>query len=300
MGQSSPVSKVPEPPRPGSSKWGKDDQRGAANLLTAKKVLEAVQLIRKGQVYQLGSIYEEDMPLSSHRHFSVLMHVPSQPQGKNKLVGMEELLIAEIGQVGTQLDGLGHVGIGNTFYNGNDRRDFQTATGLTRLGIENVGVFLTRGLLLDVAALKGVQRLEDGYEITTEDLRAALQKENLKIRPGDVVLIHTGWGSLWKVDNEAYVKSEPGIGVSAAQFLVDQQISLVGSDNWGIEVIPGPDPEVLGPAHQILITLNGIYNLESIDTSELARDRVYEFAFFFAPLRLKGFSGSPGNPVAIR
>ncbi len=263
-------------------------------------MLEAAQLIRKGQVYQLGSVYEEDMPLASHRHFSVLMPVPNPPQGENKLVGMEELLIAEIGQVGTQLDGLGHVGIGNIFYNGNDRRDFQTAKGLTRLGIENVGVFLTRGLLLDVAALKGVQRLKDNYEITPEDLKTTLYKEKLTINPGDVVLIHTGWGGLWKVDNEAYSRSEPGIGVSAAQFLVDQQISLVGSDNWGIEVIPGPDPEVFGLVHQILLTLNGIYHLECIDTSELARDQVYEFAFFFAPLRLKGFTGSPGNPVAIR
>ena len=291
---------LPQPPKPGSSKWGEEDQRGAANLLTPQKVLEAVELIKTGKVYQLGSVYEEGMPLQPHRHFSVLMHAPSPPQGKTKLSANEELLIAEIGQVGTQLDGLGHIGINDIFYNGIHRRDFQTPTGLTKLGIENAGVFFTRGILLDIAKLKGVQRLEKGYEITVQDIQEALEKEKLKIRPGDAVLFHTGWGSLWNVDNELYNSGEPGIGMEAAAFLADEQISLVGSDTWATEVAPYPDPDLFGPAHQILITLNGIYNLEIVDTSELAQDQVYEFAFFLAPLRLKGFSGSPGNPVAIR
>ena len=294
------LSQVPEPPKPGSSKWGKDDQRGAANLLSKEKVLQAVKLIRTGQIYQLGTVYEEGMPLQPHRHFTVLMHPPDKPEGKNRIVGMEELLIAEIGQVGTQLDGLGHVGINGIFYNGNDWNDFRTAKGLTKLGVENIGVFLTRGVLLDIALLKGVQRLEKGYEISADDLRQALRKENLVINPGDAVLIHTGWGNLWNVDNELFNSGEPGIGISAAHFLVEQQISLVGSDTWATEVVPGPDQELAFPVHQILITLNGIYNLEILQTSQLARDRVYEFAFFFAPLRLKGFTGSPGNPVAIR
>ena len=292
--------KLLQPPEPGSSKWGKHDQRGSANLLTPDKILQAVSLIKTGQVYQLGSVYEEDMPLLPHRHFTVLMHPQGPFQGKNKGSGMEELLITEIGQVGTQLDGMGHVGIGDVYYNGNIRQDFQTAKGLTKLGIENAGVFLTRGVLLDIAGLKGVQRLEKGYEITVDDLKAALQREEVNITPGDAVLIHTGWGSLWKVDNELYISGEPGIGVSAAQFLLAQQIAIVGSDTWATEAVPGADPELAFPVHQILIPLNGTYNLEILDTSGLARDRVYEFAFFFAPLRLKGFTGSPGNPVAIR
>ena len=289
-----------QPPKPGSSKWGENDQKGSANLLTAEKVLQAAELIKKGQIYQLGSVYEEKMPLLPHRHFTVLMHPPSPPTGKNKGTGMEELLITEIGQVGTQFDGLGHVGIGDTYYNGNARQDFQTSSGLTKLGIENAGVFLTRGVLLDIAALKGVNRLEKGYEITVDDLKAALQREGISIKPGDAVLLHTGWGGLWNIDNDLYNSGEPGIGIPAASFLIRQKISLVGSDTWATEVVPGADPEIIFPVHQLLIPLNGTYNLENLDTSELARDQVYEFAFFFAPLRLKGFTGSPGNPVAIR
>ena len=291
---------LPQAPRPGSSRWGREDQRGAANLLTAAKVLEAAQLIRTGNVYQLGRLYEQGMPLFGRRQFTGLMPAPFGPAGKNQASALEELLIAEIGQVGTQLDGLGHFGIADVFYNGNIRRDFQTASGLTKLGIENAGVFLTRGILLDITALKGIARLEKGQQITAQDLSDALKRQNLTIRPGDVVLIHTGWGQLWNVDNALFNSGEPGIDISAARFLAEQQISLVGSDTWGLDVVPGRDSEVLFPAHQILLTLNGIYNLENLDTSELARDRIYEFAFFFAPLRLKGFTGSPGNPVAIR
>lgn len=291
---------LPQAPRPGSSRWGREDQRGAANLLTAQKVLEATQLIKTGKIYQLGRLYEQDMPLIGGRQFTRLMHAPFDLGGKNQVVALTELLIAEIGQVGTQFDGLGHIGIGDVFYNGNNRRDFQSSSGLTKLGIENAGVFLTRGILLDIAALKGVERLEKGQEITAQDLRDALRRQNLTIRPGDVVLIHTGWGKLWNVDNALYTSGEPGIDASAARFLAEQQISMVGSDTWSLDALPERDPEVLIPAHQILLTLNGIYNLENMDTSELARDRIYEFAFFFAPLRLKGFTGSPGNPVAIR
>ena len=294
------AQQLPDPPQRGSSKWGVEDQRGAANLLTPEKVLEATRLVKSGQVYQLGRVYEESMPMAPHRHFSVMMPVPDAPAGKNQISGTEALLIAEIGQVGTQFDGMGHVGIGDTFYNGFDRREFHTAKGLTKLGIENAGVFLTRGVLLDIARLKGTKRLEKDYEITAQDLRDALAREKVEIHKGDAVLIHTGWGTLWKVDNDLFTSVEPGIGVEAANFLVNHEICMVGSDSWATEVIPNPNPDLQFPVHQILIPLNGIYNLENLDLSGLARDKVYEFAFFFAPLRLKGFAGSPGNPVAVR
>ena len=197
------------------------------------------------------------------------------------------------------MDGLGHVGIDGIFYNGLKAEDFITSKGLIRLGIENVGVFFTRGLLLDIASLKGKARLKKGYEITDKDLQQALRKQGLQIHPGDVVLIHTGWGSLWNVDNDLFNSGAPGIGISAARFLVQQQVVLVGADNWSLDVMPNPSPDLMVPSHQILITQNGIYSLENLDTSALARNRVYEFAFVLAPLRMKGATGSPGNPVAI-
>jgi len=134
--------------------------------------------------------------------------------------------------VSTQLDGLGHAGIGDKFFNGFDRKEFATPKGLTKLGVENIGVFFTRGILLDIAKLKDKERLEKGYEITDQDLKEVLKKQNLDIRPGDIVLFHTGWGSLWKMDNALYNSGEPGIGVSAANFLVEKKITLVGADTW--------------------------------------------------------------------
>ena len=291
---------LPEAPNRGSSPWGKDDQRGAANRMSSATTLSAIKLIQRGDIYSLGREYSEGMPMVSGRSYVLTIPAPAAPVGKNKISGHEEFVASQLGQVGTQFDGLGHVGVGDVFFNGLRQEEFVTPKGLTKLGIENVGVFLTRGVLLDIAALKNRARLDKGYEISEADLKQALQRQNIQIQIGDVVLIHTGWGSLWNVDNALHSSGQPGIGMQAARFLAQQKIVLVGSDNWGIDVIPGPIPDVIHPAHQILLTENGIYTLENLDTSALARDKVYEFAFFFAPLRLKGATGSPGNPVAIR
>ena len=282
------------------SKWGKDDQRGAANLLTATKVLEAASLIKEGKVYQLGRVYEAGMPLFGTRHYSLLIPQTGSTDHANKVTWHDEIVSGELGQIGTQFDGLGHIGIGDLYYNGNNRLDFAKPDGLKKLGVENVGVFVTRGVLIDVAGYKGVEHLEGGYEITVEDIEGALKKQGVEIHPGDVVITHTGWGKFWMTDNERYNGSEPGIGMEAGKYLVEKQIVMAGADNWAIEVIPNPDESIFAPVHQLFIAKNGIYNIENLITAELAADKVYEFAFIFSPLRLKGGTGSPGNPIAIR
>jgi kynurenine formamidase len=128
----------------------------------------------------------------------------------------------------------------------------------------------------------------------------ALERQRTEVRAGDVVLVHTGWGSLFGVDNAAFNASAPGIGLEAGQYLVDREVVLVGSDTWATEVVPNPNPELAFPVHQLLIPRSGIYIFENLLTEELARARAYEFAFLFAPLKLKGATGSPGNPLAIR
>ena len=288
------------------SEWGADDQRGAANRLTPQKVLQANALIKTGKIYQLGRVMEEDMPLPGKRRF--VMSIPGSPThpvgGTNRGVGFDELFTGEIGQLGTQFDGLGHVGCrledDDYFYNGFKRSEFATARGFTKLGIENVGPIFTRGVLVDVAGYKGVERLAAGYVISPADLQNALQKQGVEITPGDAVLIHTGHGRLWKKDNEAFVKGEPGIGRAAAEWLVGQKIVLAGSDNWAIEAVPHEDPALSFPVHNIMLTRNGIYHHECMDLTQLAADRVYEFAYIFSPIRLKGATGSPGNPIAVR
>jgi len=282
------------------SRWGADDQRGAANRITPAKVVEGKNAITKGVVYQLGHVYEPGMPMFGTRHYSLRIPQVFKMPGKNDAVYHDEIISGELGQIGTQFDGLGHVGIGELFYNGNRRSDFAQAEGLTKLGIENVGAIATRGVLIDVARFKGVDQLQRAYEITPADLKGALQRQNVQIRSGDVVLIHTGWGSLWMKDNARYAESAPGIGVGAAQMLADAEVVVVGADTWGVEVMPNPDSSLSAPVHQLLLARNGIYLHENLITADLARDNVYEFMYVFAPLRLKGATGSPGNPIAIR
>ncbi|HEY7444374.1 MAG TPA: cyclase family protein [Vicinamibacterales bacterium] len=282
------------------SRWGANDQRGAANRITPAKVLEAKGMISKGTVYQLGRVLEPGMPLQATRHFS--LHIPQAYviPGKNQGVYHDEVFSGEIGQIGTQFDGLGHFGIGDLFYNGNRRADFAQPGGLTKLGIENVGAIFTRGVLIDVPRLKGVAQLAAGYEITTTDITGALKRQAVDIRPGDVVLIHTGWGALWMKDNARYLAGAPGLGLAAAQLLADREVTVVGADTSAVEVSPNPDRSLAAPVHQLLIARNGIYLHENVITEELARDTAYEFAYVFAPLRLKGATGSPGNPIAVR
>jgi len=288
------------------SEWGADDQRGAANRITPDKVLEASRLIRQGQIYQLGRLYEHGMPLPGKRHFSLTIPgLPTGlPTGSNQIVSNDELVSGEIGQVGTQFDGLGHVGCRvngeDIFYNGFKLSEFGNPYGLEKLGVENVGVFFTRGLLLDVAGVRQADRLPVGYVITPDELQACLDAAELKIRPGDVVLIRTGHGKLWMQDNQTYGEGEPGLGLAAAKFLTDRKVALIGADTWAIEAVPHENSETAFPVHQWNLTRHGVYHLENLHLEHLAADKVYEFAFVFSPLRLRGATGSPGNPIAVK
>jgi len=159
---------------------------------------------------------------------------------------------------------------------------------------------MARGVLIDVAGLKGVDTLPDAYEITVQDLQQALGQQNLTLRPGDAVLIHTGWGRLWEKDNPRYMKSAPGIGVAAAEWLVTQDPLLVGADNIPVEVSPNPDAQISAPVHQIMLVVHGIYLLENLKLDELAAKGIHEFAFVVQPLKIQGGTGSTVAPAAIR
>ena len=282
------------------SKWGAGDERGAGNHMKPASVLKAAQLIRTGEVIELGQVLNSSMPISATRQFNVhtkrtFMNKPSNRRGSN-----EELLTSEIGQVGTQLDGFAHQTIEDKVYNCFKLDEISTRGGFTKVGIEKVGALITRGVLIDVAGLKGVDTLPDTYEITVQDLQQALTRQNLKLQPGDAVIIHTGWGKLWGKDNARYGKTCPGIGVAAAEWLAKQDPMLVGADNWPVEVLPNPDPQISAPVHQIMLVVNGIHILENLKLDELAAKRVHEFAFIMQPLKMQGFSGSTVAPIAVR
>ena len=300
------AQETPIGPRWWPSEWGATDERGAVNRITPEKVAQAARLVQLGKVYSLGRIYEAGMPMPGQRHYKLTIPgSPSgPPSGENQIVGHDESVSGEIGQVGTQLDGLGHVGVQLAddayFYNGVKLSDMADGYGLKKLGVQNVGVFFTRGVLIDMASSKGVDRLKVGEGIGVADLEKALEEQDTQVQPGDVVLIRTGHGKLWMKDNAEYNRGAPGIVREAARWLIQHKVALVGADTWPVEVAPTEDPARPWEIHQWLLVRNGIYLLENLDLEELAQDKVWEFAFVFSPLRLWGATGSPGNPIAVR
>jgi kynurenine formamidase len=240
------------------------------------------------------------MPFFPGRRFDLFTKRTVVNPGTNRRGSNEEIVVTELGQVGTQFDALSHQTIGDRLYNCYSLTDISSRTGFSKLGVENVGALVTRGVLIDVAALKGVATLPDNYEITAQDLQQALQRQNATLQPGDAVIINTGWGRLWGKDNARYAKGWPGIGVGAAEWLAKQEPMLVGSDNMGVEVNPNPDTQLSLPVHQIMLVVNGIYLLEALKLDDLADRRAYEFALIVEPLKIQGGTGSTVAPIAIR
>ena len=281
------------------SKWGAGDELGAVNHMGPETVLRAARLIREGRVIELGQVLSSDMPLGGTRHFDLYMKPTRMSPESNTRGSNEEIIVAEMGQVGTQFDGFTHQTIGADLYNCIDQNEVMTRSGFTRLGVENIGTLMTRGVLIDVAALKGVAVLPERYEITVDDLQQALDRQQVALQPGDAVLIHTGWGTYWDTDGDRFSANGPGIGIAAGEWLVEHDPMLVGADNVPVEVSPNPDPELSTPVHQIMLVINGIHLVERMKLNELAAAGVYEFAFVVQPLKLKGATGSTVAPAAI-
>ena len=290
--------------------FGAEDQAGASNRITSAKVLEAVSLVKEGKVYELGQVYEEGMPLFGNRSYSMVLPAKGPAGGSNKVVGNQEFLATQIGQVGTQFDGLGHIGkevvMENgaselVFYNGYTAKEMDSGIGLQKLGIEHVKPIITKGILIDIAAYKDVNRLPNSYEVTVDDVLGALDKQGMSsddIKTGDAVLFRYGWSSLWE-QPEAYNRNPPGIGLAVAKWVASKKVTMIGSDSWTTEVIPNPDPGLAFPVHQELMMKNGIFNLENMQFDEVVKDKIYEFLFIVTTIRFKGATGSPARPIAI-
>lgn len=283
-----------------SALWGPDDQAGASNWITPQKVLEAVALVETGQVYELGYPYQRGMPLLGERTYASFL-VPGRGTQPGALVFNDDYLAAELGQVGTQFDGLGHVGrrvrmedgsVADVFYNGVTLDEMRSQYGLLQLGVEHARPYLTRGLLIDLAAHLGP--LPNGYDATLSDIERALGAQGMEpadIRSGDAIILNLGWPNLW-ADPERVARdwgNRPGVTREVLDWLVSRQPSMVG---W--------DTAADGTGHAVLTTYNGIPSLEFMNLAELSADRVFEFLFVFTPLRLAGATGSPGRPLAVR
>src|SRR6267142_2288687 len=235
----------PPPEKRCPSQWGANDERGAANLQTPQAVLKASQMIREGRVYELGKVLDPSIPRSGARSYSLNLARTSGPNGRNQQRGNEETVFTELGQIGTQYDGLAHQALGAHLYN-------------------------------------------------------CVENDAVAARTGFTVLVRTGWGRHFGVDNALFMSGEPGIGIPAAEWLAKRNIMMVGSDNWAVEIRPYPDKGLFLPVHGFLLVVNGIFLLENLDLEAMSRDKVYEFALIVQPLKLKGGTGSTVVPMAVR
>lgn len=285
------------------SVYGPNDEIGAANLLTPDIVREAVKLVKTGKTYPLAVPVNKDLPAFRHRSFKLYNVQPGEQAGltlgPNKFSLNDELVNAWTG-VGTQLNGIGHIGIDNVYYNGNKAADFVTVEGVTKLGIEKVPPLVTRGVVLDMTAHYGKSIVPGGTEFTVADIKAVLEKQGVSLRKGDVVLFNTGWLELIGKDNKQFLAVEPGIGMEAAQWLADQGIVAFGGDTWASEVYPNPSGNEEFPVNQFMLAKRGIYNLELIDSRALVRDKAWEFLFVLGQPLYVGSTQVNINPVAIR
>lgn len=300
---------------------GAQDQAGASNYVTAQKIIHALSIPETGQTYELGHIYEPSMPLYGPRPY-YLQVIPSLPPTSGEGgVSNTEYFSGFIGQMGTQFDGFAHQG-GNiemgdgsyqsVFYNGFTADDLfrnnRGRGGVEALGVEHMKPFITRGILIDIAGYKGVVSLPAAYEVTVEDMRGALTRQEMQendIAQGDAVFFNYGWSVNWDNPskyNDSYIgtgenEGSPGIYADVVRLLIERKISLVGADSCCVEVRPRPGVENV---HRMLFLGEGIAMLENMELRELAADEVYEFLFIGLPERIKGATGSPMRPIAVR
>lgn len=282
------------------SKWGPNDRRGSMNLMTPERAKKAASMIRSGEIVELGHVLSTSMPFFGTRRFDVHQKVTFMNPEGNRRGSNEEVVVTELGQVGTQFDMFPHQTIGDEVYNCVKLPSITGRNGFREMGVDTVGTIFTRGLLIDIAGLKGVPILGDDYEITVADIEQALQRQNSRIEEGDAVLFHTGWGTLWGKENARYVRSCPGLGVAAAEWVIGRNPMLMGADNWPVEVAPSKTmPGASLPIHQIALVINGVHLLENMKLDLLAQRREKEFAFIMQPLKVQGGSGSTVAPSAM-
>lgn len=201
---------------------------------------------------------------------------------------------------GTHIDALSHQAEGMHLFGGQEvNLQVQTSAGFTALGVETIPPLIARGVLLDVAGYKAVQRIEAGSPITRADLEATAQSEGVAIGEGDIVLVRTGNGAIWH-DATVYLRAG-GMSTDASSWLASQRVQAVGADNmaWDEIGVVDPDLKVSLPGHLILLVRHGIYIIENLNLEELARDRCYEFTFICLPLKIQGATGSPVRPIAV-
>lgn len=294
------------------SPWGPDDQIGRLNLMTDASRAAILARIAGGRVYDLSVEYHKDLPswslLGDPTYQFWMTHTPrgtvvDDPmhvgRAMNERVSYSGDAVLMYTHTGTHIDSLAHFGLDGATWNGVRADAQQGDLGWKRNGAEQLPPIVARGVLIDVAASKGVDVLPDSYRITADDLRAALAREGIALHAGDAVFVRTGRMRLI-ADKARYMSNPPGLGLEAARYLVEENgAMLVGSDNLSLETFPVETEDNWIPVHTYLEAEHGVAIMEVVDLEALARDGVHEFAFIGASLKLRGASGAPMRPIAI-
>jgi len=287
-----------------ASKFGPEDQIGNLNYVTPAKTLAASKLVTTGKSYRLGIETNKDTPAYPPRTFAVTIVQPTQTGGATigptKTTYNDDLINGWSG-VGTQIDGLGHIGIDNLYYNCNKAADFVVTDGLKKLGVEHVPAIATRGVLLDMAGYFNTDIVKEGTAFNRAEIEGAMKRQGIKsIEQGDVVLFYTGWLKLLGKDNKRFGSVAPGLGRDGAKYLASLGVAMIGADTWSFEVVPFEKDAGIFEVHQILIPLNGIHILENVNTEEMVRDQAWQFFFTLGPARITGGVQAIVNPIAIK
>jgi len=289
--------------------WGKDDVRGAGNLMTASSIKAALSAVENGEIIELSHDVAMGAPyinpiqtpyvITLARTSKNMENFLRDNLGATNKVGFYLERIEMTTHVSTHIDALGHVTIAAELYNGLDREDAASDIGLNHNGIDKSPPFIATGILIDVAAYKGVENLEAGYAITAADLQGALKKQGTTIPKGAIVFVHTGWGKNFTAKPQHYAHTGPGIGIEASKWLASKQVVAIGADNMALEVTPGEDPKVVFPVHQHLLVKQGIYIIENVKSDELAAKKRYESTVIMLPTKFKGATGTPLRIIAV-
>jgi kynurenine formamidase len=291
------------------SRYGQDDQLGTLNEITPSAIVAAARLVQRGRVFDLGRVLDKDVPRFPGRFWQQTLvsnaHLANPRRaggtdggwGKNQVNWLIELATGTF-QIGTQLDGLNHLQIGDRFYTGWRAREIVEDWGTSKLGIETVPPIIARGVLVGVTRHRGVERLEAGDVIGVEELEAILRQQGTPVGQGDAVLFHTGWGSLWE-DAERFNAGEPGIGMAVADWLVERRVALTGADTWSYGAVPSEDPERPFLVPQTLNVKHGLFIMENLATEVLAQAQVHELLFCLTHHKTRGSTGAVIAPAAV-
>jgi len=288
------------------SEWGRDDQIGAANRITPERTVAAAALVKVGASHPLGIVITPGMPAYPPRYTQLQVVQPEHPYRTDashklgwKISANDDLVQMWLG-TGPQIDGLGHLGEDGEFYNCHQGADFAAITGLTKLDVSQIPPMVARGVLINVAKHFAVPHLSPAQPISTEDLQNAMTEQNITVREGDVILLHTGYTDAYlEADPHLWGSTIPGITNDAARYLASLKPLAVGADTWGLGAVPPKPGDKVFYDHVILLKQNGIYILETMNTGRLAEEAVTEFMFVLGQARLKGAVQMVINPVAM-